>query len=173
MRRRDVGQALTLCAALLSAALVTGCTSGSEGADGVEASTGPERQKKSESPSTPPSTAHDERRLGEQAERAVGAEAIDDSDPLFVESGLERVGDGIHTESELPQGRSFELSVACAGKGEITLSVGPKKPVSQTVDCDGVPVLHRVTDPPGRLRIDTESRSGAAGMVAWRLAEAE
>jgi hypothetical protein len=86
---------------------------------------------------------------------------------------LERVGDGIHTESEMPRGHAFELSVVCAGKGTITLSVGRKGAVRQTVECDGVPVLHRITDPPSKLVIDTESRSGATGMVAWHMAKAD
>ncbi|MFC8131923.1 hypothetical protein [Streptomyces sp. NPDC057302] len=172
-RRRNMGRGPALCAALLCVALGTGCAGGQDRADDqARASpTGPHQKKTA--PPSPPSTAHDERRLGEQAEKAVGAEEIDDNDPLFVESGLERVGDGIHTASETQRGSSLELSVACAGKGKITLSVGPKKAVSQTMTCDGVPVLHRITSAPSTLSINTDSKPGATGMVAWRLAKAD
>ncbi|MFF9507442.1 hypothetical protein ACF1BU_13435 [Streptomyces sp. NPDC014724] len=114
-----------------------------------------------------------EKRLGEQVQQALGTEEVGDSDPLFVEAGLERVSDGVHTEPELTRGRSYELAVACAGKGRITLSIALKNPVRQTVECDGVPLRRRLTASVAKVSIDTEGKPGATGMVAWRLDKAD
>ncbi|WP_413752427.1 hypothetical protein NRF20_09825 [Streptomyces sp. R-74717] len=114
-----------------------------------------------------------EERLGKQVQEALDTEEVSDSDPLFVEAGLERVSDGLHTEPELMRGRSYKLAVACAGKGEITLSIALKNTVRQTVKCDGVPLRQRLTASAAKIRIDTEGMPGATGMVAWRLDKAD
>ncbi|MFF8941113.1 hypothetical protein ACF1A5_02320 [Streptomyces sp. NPDC014864] len=114
--------------------------------------------------------ALDEQRLGKQVEEALGAETLpDDRDPLFVEAGLERVSDGIHAESVTTRGKDYQLRVACAGKGKITLSVASKKPTRRIISCDGVPASRRIADSPGRLRIDAEGVNGAVGMIGWRI----
>ncbi|MFE2016855.1 hypothetical protein ACFW9O_02245 [Streptomyces sp. NPDC059499] len=112
-------------------------------------------------------------RLGRQLEETLGTEEISDSDPLFVEAGLERVSDGFHTEPELVRGRSYELAVACAGQGVMSLSVALDNPVRRTVNCDGVPVRLPVTGAAAEVGIETEGMPGATGMVAWRLDKAD
>ncbi|MGC5003625.1 hypothetical protein [Streptomyces sp. DT203] len=108
-----------------------------------------------------------------QVEEALDTEEAGDSDPLFVEAGLERVSDGFHTEPELARGRSYRLSVACAGKGKIVLSIALKARVRRTTDCDGVPLQLRITASTARVAIDTERMPGATGMVAWRMDRVE
>ncbi|MFJ8197642.1 hypothetical protein [Streptomyces sp. NPDC096152] len=116
----------------------------------------------------------DEQRLGKQVEEALGVETVpDDSDPLLVEAGLERVGDGIHTESVTTRGKDYQLRVACAGKGKIILSVASKEPTHRIISCDGVPASRRISDSPGRLRIDAEGVNGAVGMIGWRIDKVE
>ncbi|WP_328628986.1 hypothetical protein OHA88_39015 [Streptomyces sp. NBC_00353] len=161
---------LVLCASVLSVALATGCTSDSGGPNGPSArETSPGQQRKHASETS----AQDEERLGKQVEEALDTEEVGDSDPLFIEAGLERVSDGFHTEPELARGRSYRLSVACAGKGKIVLSIALKARVRRTMDCDGVPLQLRITASTARVTIDTERMPGATGMVAWRMDRVE
>ncbi|MFG2496716.1 hypothetical protein ACGFSB_00620 [Streptomyces sp. NPDC048441] len=164
LQRGSAGRGLAVCASLLSAALITGCSSDTEKPN--EPTGSPTRK------ATPTAPVQDEQGLGKKVKEALGTESIDDSDPLFVESGLERVSDGIHTDSVLSKGSSYELSVACAGRGKVSLSVGLKGHVRQTVLCDGVPVLQRITDSPSKVKISAEGASGATGMIGWRITRA-
>ncbi|WP_148085579.1 hypothetical protein [Streptomyces sp. CEV 2-1] len=159
---RPLGRHLTLYASVLSVALVTGCTSDSDGPSAPASSPG--RQQKPSNVSDPT-----DGRLGRQVEEALGTAEVSDSDPLFVEAGLERVGDGFHSVPELARGNSYELSVVCAGKGKIRLSVALKNPVLQTLDCDGVTFRQRLTASAATVEIDGDGMKGAAGMVGWRL----
>ncbi|GGT21125.1 hypothetical protein GCM10010271_25430 [Streptomyces kurssanovii] len=119
-------------------------------------------------PSGPNGTS--DKRLGEQAEAALDTVTIDD--PEFVESGLASLADGIHTDSPLARGTSYQLGVACAGKGKAELSVLVKdRPVVRSFDCDGTAVHQRIADAPSRLRIDVDGEPGSSGMVAWRISE--
>lgn len=158
------------CVSVLSVALAVGCTSDSNG------STGPNASKSSpgQQPTNPSeASARTEVRLGEQLEETLGTEEVGDSDPLFVEAGLERVSDGFHTEPEMVRGHSYELAVACAGQGTMSLSVALTNPARRTVDCDGVPIRLRVTGSAAKVGIDAEGMPGATGMVAWRLDKAD
>ncbi|MCI3907777.1 hypothetical protein [Streptomyces spectabilis] len=156
--------ALLVCAAL-SLTLMTGCTGDSDGSDEPTGKARPTSGKSAQ--------AHDEQKLGKRVKEALGTETIDDSDPLFVEAGLERVSDGLHARPELAKGTSYELAIACAGTGKISLSVRGGKPAQRTVDCDGVPATHRTVGSPEQLEIDTKRLSGATGMVGWRISKTE
>ncbi|MFE9774769.1 hypothetical protein ACFYOV_24460 [Streptomyces sp. NPDC005931] len=88
-----------------------------------------------------------------------------------MSSGLERASDGIHTYAVLSAGRSYRLSVVCSGAGEVRLTVTVKRPVRQTVPCDGVPVRQRVLDAPTQLELDVDALAGSSGVVGWRIDE--
>ncbi|QIB46042.1 hypothetical protein [Streptomyces aureoverticillatus] len=143
----------------------TGCTADSADSDGSANPT--EKPHPKPAKNTP---AYDDQKLGDRVERAL-ATRIDDTgtDPALVESGLERVGDGIHTRPKLPRGAPYKLSVACAGKGRITLTIRAAKPSRQTVSCDAVPSTQRITGSRNNLEIDTAGAPGATGMVGWRV----
>ncbi|WPW32229.1 hypothetical protein P6B95_35835 [Streptomyces atratus] len=151
----------------MSVALAVGCRSESGGPSTPESSPAQQRQHPSET------SDRTEERLGKQVQEALGTEEVSDSDQLFVEAGLERVSDGLHSEPELMRGRSYKLAVACAGKGKITLSIALKNTVRRTVNCDGVPLRQFLTASAARVRIDAEGIPGATGMVAWRLDKAD
>ncbi|MFI9630494.1 hypothetical protein [Streptomyces sp. NPDC052042] len=158
------------CIPVLSVVFAVGCTSDSDEATSPsmpESSPGQHREPSSET------SDRAEKRLGKQVEEALGTEEVSDGDPVLVEAGLERVGDGFHTEPELTRGRSYKLAVVCAGQGKITLSVSLKDPVRQTVDCDGVSHYQRITASAAKVAIVAEGMSGATGMVGWRLDKAD
>ncbi|MEW2524865.1 hypothetical protein [Streptomyces sp. NPDC047071] len=160
--RRYARPALLVCAAL-SLTLMTGCTSDSDGSDEPTEKTRPTSGKSAQ--------AQDEQKLGKRVKEALGTETIDDSDPSFVEAGLERVSEGLHVRPELTEGTSYELTIACAGTGRISLSVRGGKPAQRTVDCDGVPATQRTVGSQRQLEIDTKRLSGATGMVGWRISK--
>ncbi|MFE4956869.1 hypothetical protein ACFRCW_22885 [Streptomyces sp. NPDC056653] len=147
--------------------MVTGCTSDPGGPSAPASSPG--QQQKS------PSNASDltDQKLGEQVEKTLGTAEVSDSDPLFVEAGLERVGDGFHSVPELARGHSCKLSVVCAGKGKISLSIAVKNPVRRTLDCDGVTFRWRLMASAAPIKIDGDGMPGATGMVGWRLDKAD
>lgn len=163
--QRPATYALAFCA-VLSLTAMTGCTGDSDGSDKATGKPRPEPTRSS--------PAHDEQKLGDRVEKALGT-GVDDSDPEFVESGLERVSDGVHTRPKLSRGASYKLWVACAGKGKITLSapIRAEKPTRQTVSCDGVPVVQRITGSRSNLEIEAEGLRGATGMVGWRVSKTE
>ncbi|MFD8288810.1 hypothetical protein ACFV2B_11385 [Streptomyces lavendulae] len=51
-------------------------------------------------------------------------EQIPPDSPEFVESGLEKVTDGVHARSTLTQDRTYKLSVVCVGTGSVQLTIG-------------------------------------------------
>ncbi|MEU1037293.1 hypothetical protein [Streptomyces sp. NPDC005907] len=106
-----------------------------------------------------------ETELGDRARDALAAVASG----TFVESGSERVADGIHTEPGLKDGKTYRLSLVCLGTGGSRLTFTPESgPSGGTVPCDQSVVQRRFK---GRapLRIDTEGAVGAAGVIAWRI----
>ncbi|MFI7005897.1 hypothetical protein [Streptomyces sp. NPDC050145] len=160
LRRPARGAAFT--AAFMCAAFLVGCTQGTDAekpADGAD---------RSASKSPAPASGDDEA-LGKKVRAALGTESIDDSDPLFVESGLERVRDGIHSRSELDAGKTYQLSIACSGKGRVRVNVSLGGALEDTTPCDGVPLLRTIERAPGTLRIDVDAVSGAGGMVGWSI----
>ncbi|MEU1103104.1 hypothetical protein ABZ408_19350 [Streptomyces tibetensis] len=156
--RRDA----ILLASILSAALVTGCSSDHK-----------DIGSKDPKPSTtPPSATSDQTKvLEKKVEEVLRVTHVDDTNGLFVESGLERVSDGVHTRSALANGKSYTLVVVCAGVGKVRLAVTTKPPVRQTVECNSVPVRQRITDAPAQLLTDVEGLAGATGVIGWRIDE--
>ncbi|WP_426364562.1 hypothetical protein [Streptomyces sp. E-08] len=143
----------------LASLLATGCTGGAPSADAPPPSATAE-------PTGPPSPRADtEHDRGERAQAALSTVSPDD--PEFVESGLERVGDGVHTRSPLTAGKAYRISVACVGTGHVKVAVADGAP--RSVPCDGVPVGRRVEHAPPRLPIDVTEAPGATGMVAWQV----
>ncbi|MEV8595118.1 hypothetical protein [Streptomyces sp. NPDC052012] len=160
---RHTRRGAALLVSILCTALIAGCSSGSE-------DTGNPSKDPEPSPSSS-ATAEQGKLLEKQVERALGIGATDGEGDLFVESGLERVSDGIHTNSVLTKGGSYTLSIACSGAGEVRLTVMGRSPVRQTVACDSVPARHRITDAPAQIKIDAEGLAGSSGMVGWRIDE--
>ncbi|GAA0640484.1 hypothetical protein GCM10009535_16900 [Streptomyces thermocarboxydovorans] len=150
-----------LLASLLSAALVVGC-SGSQ-------DKGKPPENKSRTPDSAPSDQM--KTLQKKAERALGIEEDGADSDLFVESGFERVNDGIHTRSALSKGESYSLSVVCSGRGTVQVTVTAERSVERTVTCDGVPVRQRITDAPAEMKIDVDGLPGSSGIAGWRIDE--
>jgi hypothetical protein len=104
-----------------------------------------------------------EEKLSGQAKAALAAVRSG----AMVESGVERVADGIHTEPDLPQGRTYRLDVVCVGTGTAQVTFTPASAGAKTtVPCDQSVVQRRIT---GResLHIDVDGAKGATGVLAW------
>ncbi|MER6194286.1 hypothetical protein [Streptomyces cyaneofuscatus] len=144
---------------LLATALLTGCTDSGRDSD----TPGP-------SPTASgPSQEEREEKLGREAEAAVG---MTGDEPEFIESGVERLVEGIHTESLLTPGKSYEVSFACAGSGAGEATVQSKGATEvKKVECGGAPVHVRVHEAPSRVTIDVTAVGKASGMAAYRIAE--
>ncbi|WP_345497413.1 hypothetical protein [Streptomyces racemochromogenes] len=95
-------------------------------------------------------------------------EKVASDSPEFVESGLERVADGVHARSALARGRIYKVSVACVGAGTVELTIGDEGP-PQAVPCDGVRASRPVQDLPDVLPVDITAAAGATGMVARQI----
>ncbi|GHI53448.1 hypothetical protein Srubr_32940 [Streptomyces rubradiris] len=105
--------------------------------------------------------------LTAQAQSAL--DAVTDQGPSMVESGVERVSDGVHTQPGLPAGRSYELTVVCAGAGEAWLFFTPSRTApGKAVPCDRSVVFERFTTGKS-VRIDVRGDARATGMIAWRI----
>lgn len=131
-------------------------------------------------PTPPPPSAQSaadsqtEKKLTAQVESALNGFSNEGSS--FVESGVERVSDGVHTQPELSPGASYQLIVVCAGSGTAEIEftpadAGPRK----AVPCDVSPVVERLTPRQSKeaLRLDVRGKPGATGMMAWRLNKTE
>ncbi|KAB2590543.1 hypothetical protein [Streptomyces arboris] len=144
---------------LLAAALLTGCTD--SGRDSDKPGPGPT--------ASGPSQEERDEKLGREAEAAVG---MTGDEPEFTESGVSRVGEGIHSQSLLTPGKSYEVSFACAGSGAAEATVQSKGTTEvKTVECGGAPVHVRVHDAPRRVTIDVTAVGKASGMAAYRIAD--
>ncbi|MGW5371127.1 hypothetical protein ACWER6_35195 [Streptomyces sp. NPDC004009] len=147
------------CCALMSAVLLTACTTSGSGGD------------RPDSPQSPaPSSGRtanrqSEKELSEEAEAALAATRS--GTPL--ESGTERVTDGVHSEPTVSKGKTYRISLACAGHGNAQLTFLPTSAGTKTtVPCDRSVVQQRVTaDKP--LRIDVDGTRGSTGMIAWQI----
>ncbi|MGW3389920.1 hypothetical protein [Streptomyces cinereoruber] len=84
-----------------------------------------------------------------------------------MESGLERVREGVHHRSPLMKGKTYKLSVVCVGTGGVQVVIADGDP--QSVPCDGVPASRRVESSPEQLPVDITAEAGATGMVAWQV----
>jgi hypothetical protein len=162
-RSQFTRRSTALLVPILSAALIVGCSSDAEDKDGPS---------KNPKPSASLSVSSDQRKvLEKRAEEALGIGEADDTGDRFVESGLERASDGIHTRPVLSNGKSYALAVVCSGAGEVRLTVTTKRPARQTVACDSVPVRQRITYSPAQIEIDVEGLAGSSGIVGWRIDE--
>lgn len=112
-----------------------------------------------------------EKVLEKRVEKVLGVGGVDGSGDSFVESGVERVRDGIHTRSVLSAGASYSLAVVCSGAGEVRLTVSVKRSAPRTVACDGVPVRQRLVEVPAHVEVDVDGLAGASGIVGWRIDE--
>ncbi|MFF6868966.1 MULTISPECIES: hypothetical protein [unclassified Streptomyces] len=151
--------AVTAAALALVSLLAAGCTGGTESSSDPSASAA----------GKPTGTRglHGESE-GDQGERAKAAlETVSPDDPEFVESGLERVREGVHHRSPLMKGKAYKLSVACVGTGSVQVVIANRDP--QSVPCDGVPASRRVESAPEQLPVDITAEAGATGMVAWQV----
>ena len=87
----------------------------------------------------------------------------------MVESGVERLSDGIHTQPDLSTGRSYKLAVVCAGKGRVKIVFTPGKTAAETtVPCDRSVVFERFMSGEA-VRIDVQGDARSTGMIAWRI----
>ncbi|MFY4719005.1 hypothetical protein [Streptomyces sp. LaBMicrA B280] len=111
--------------------------------------------------------AQTEKKLTDQARSAL--DAVTDRGGSMVESGVERVADGVHTRPGLTHGTAYKLTVVCAGKGIARIVVAPSGAGGEkTVPCDGSVVFERLAAE-GALKVDVRGEPGAAGMIAWRI----
>ncbi|MER5405929.1 hypothetical protein [Streptomyces sp. NPDC002769] len=146
------------CALLLSAFCPTGCAPDHESAPGRGASA-PAAHRSAD--------AQAEKTLTAQVQAALDAVAT--ADAPMVESGTERVSDGVHTRPGVAEGTAYELTVVCAGKGDAEIEFTPAGAGSKRpVPCDGSVVFERFTAR-GSLRLDVRGKPGSTGVIAWRI----
>ncbi|MFD5711538.1 hypothetical protein ACFWHW_14265 [Streptomyces pharetrae] len=157
----SVRACLTALAVASSAVLLASCTSDS--GDTVGAT--PSSTATTSATSSAESPGASEEKLTEQAEAALAGF----HNGTLVESGVERVSEGIHTEPTLTKGEAYRISIACAGTGSAQLRFTPASAGEKaTVPCDSTVVQQRITpDKPVRIHID--GQAGATGMIAWQI----
>ncbi|MFJ2060720.1 hypothetical protein ACIOMM_33015 [Streptomyces sp. NPDC087908] len=141
----------------LASLLATGCS------DTTTPSPTPSGTGKPTGTQSPSADSEDDQ--GKRAKAAL--ETVSPDDPEFVESGLERVSEGVHNLSPLKKGKAYKVSVACVGTGTVKVVIADKAP--QSVPCDGVPTGQRIENSPAQLPIDITAASRATGMVAWQI----
>lgn len=144
---------------VLVSLLAAGCT------DGATPSGTPSASATGKPTATQSPQGESEEDQGKRAKAAL--EIVSPDEPEFVESGLERVRDGVHSLSPLKKGKAYKLSVACVGTGAVKVVIADKPP--QSVPCDGVPAGRRVENAPTQLPIDISAAAGATGMIAWQI----
>ncbi|MEU6240849.1 hypothetical protein [Streptomyces sp. NPDC047024] len=160
--RFGVGGAGVLAAVLVSVCL-TSCTSGTARTGG----SGGEPQPRVTASARPGANPAAERELAAQARAALDAGGSRRAS--MVESGVERVSEGVHTEPGTQPGRVYRLTVVCAGQGTAKVTLASGAPVrAKTVPCDRSEVFERFMGARG-VRIDVDGGAGATGMIAWRI----
>lgn len=88
----------------------------------------------------------------------------------MVESGAERVTDGVHTEPSLSKGRTYKLNVVCVGSGSAHVTFTPASAGSKAeVPCDRSVVQQRITTHELPVRIDVDGTNGSTGVIAWQI----
>jgi hypothetical protein len=147
------------CMVVASFVVLTACTSGSSDA---KASKTPSSSASSGSEGA---TAPSEKKLTEQAQAALTAVHTG----KMVEAGSERVTDGIHTEPNLSQGKTYKLSLVCVGRGSGHLTFTPATTGKATrVPCDQSVVQQRITGHKS-AHIDVDGAKGSTGVIAWQI----
>ncbi|MFJ6085460.1 hypothetical protein ACIQI8_29120 [Streptomyces sp. NPDC092369] len=155
---RAVRAALFGCA-LAPVFLLVACTSGDD--DKADAPPSP-------SPSRLNTQAQQEKKLTAQVQSALDS-TVSENDSM-VESGIERVAEGIHSEPDLTPGATYRITLICDGTGVADVNFTPKStPAPKPVVCDGAMSAQRFTAATASLRIDVQGRSGATGMIGWRV----
>ncbi|WP_051948896.1 hypothetical protein [Streptomyces scabiei] len=103
------------------------------------------------------------------AEVQSALDAVTDQGGSMVESGVERVSDGVHTQPELAKGVTYKVSVVCAGKGDAEIVFTPTAAGSKKqVPCDG-PWSSNAVAAKGSLQLDVQGHPGATGVIDWRI----
>ncbi|MFJ5548670.1 hypothetical protein [Streptomyces sp. NPDC093225] len=146
--------------------LTTVAISGIAGCSGPDASPEPTVSKSAPHPATPKPTATAvDKALSDRAHAAVST--LDTNDPAFVESGDDTVAQGVHNQSPLPAGKTYQVLIACAGTGSVEVVVADFKPHVQA--CDANPSSYRVTSKSKVLDFSIKGRPGASGAIAWQI----
>ncbi|MEV6739378.1 hypothetical protein AB0N14_21580 [Streptomyces sp. NPDC051104] len=144
--------------ALASAFSLASCTS-----DGDPGSAHPSSSASATARSSPSA----EKKLTAEVQSALAASATKQN--AMVESGVERVTDGVHSEPLLDKGNAYRLSVVCAGSGDVEIAFTPTSVSSKKdVSCDQSTFQQRFTGVDS-LRIDVTARRGSTGMIGWRI----
>ncbi|MGJ5827205.1 hypothetical protein [Streptomyces ossamyceticus] len=113
--------------------------------------------------------AETEKKLTKEVQSAL--DSVTDQGSSMVESGVERVSEGVHTQPDLAEGATYKVSVVCAGKGDAEIVFTPTVAASKKpVVCDGTLVFQRFVAKDS-LQIDVKGKPGATGMIAWRINE--
>ena len=148
------------CAVVVSAFLLTSCTTSDSGGGNAANSS------QSPAPSSPrTATEPSEKKLTEQVQAALAAV----HSGTLVEAGVERVTDGIHTEPGLSKGKTYRLNLVCAGSGSAQLQFVPANAGTEaTVPCDESVVQQRITADK-QVRINVNGAEGATGVIAWQI----
>ncbi|MFF3414900.1 hypothetical protein ACFYW9_09400 [Streptomyces sp. NPDC002698] len=151
---------LAACAIAASAFLLTSCTSGSGEGEARSAPPSPSAPSASRT-----ATGSSEKKLTEQVQAALASV----HSGTMVEAGVERVGDGIHTEPNLSKGKTYRLNLVCSGSGSAKLTFVPASAgTASTVPCDQSVVQQRITMHKG-VHIDVNGAKGSTGMIAWQI----
>lgn len=151
------GTRRSLCRALLTVLCLTGCTSHGSVPAGHPSASAPRRNV----------DPHSEKQLTAQAQAAL--DGVTKADGSMVESGAERVSDGVHTQPHLTDGTPYRLTVVCAGHGAAEIAFTPHDAGSTTpVPCDGSVTFERLTGK-SSVRLDVRGKPSATGMIAWRI----
>ncbi|MFI0988715.1 hypothetical protein [Streptomyces exfoliatus] len=160
---------LAAAAALALAALLTaGCTDGTVATSDTPSSSATEQPTGTQSPQE-----EGEEEQGKRAKAALEKHSLDEPEyePNYVESGLERVTEGVHNLSMLEKGKAYEVAVACVGKGAVKVVITDK--TAPSVPCNGVSVSRRIENAPAEFALDITATAGATGMVAWQVSSVQ
>ncbi|MEH0429471.1 MULTISPECIES: hypothetical protein [Streptomyces] len=108
-----------------------------------------------------------EKKLTAEVQSAL--DAVTDQGSSMVESGVERVSDGVHTQPSLAKDATYKVAVVCSGKGDTEIVFTPTAAGSKTqVPCDGTVVFQRFAAKDS-FRLDVQGKPRATGMIAWRI----
>jgi hypothetical protein len=155
------------CAVTASVLLLASCSSVEDADPRASPTPGPTATATTTATAAAGASGASEKELTERLEAALAGF----HSGRMVESGVERVSDGIHTEPLLTKGGTYRLNLACAGTGSARLRLTPAGAAERTdVPCDGSVRRQRITaDAP--IRIDVDGVAGATGMIAWQIDE--
>lgn len=147
------------CTVAASVFVLASCTSGDGDAR-------PSHARSSSTPSSPRTpSGSTEKGLGEQAQAALAAV----QSGKLVESGTERVTDGIHTEPNLTAEKTYKINLVCFGHGAAQMKFAPPSMGTQTeVPCDRSVVQQRIAGHK-HIHIDVDAAKGSTGVIAWEI----